>query len=172
MENLVEIVHLSANDWREFKELRLKALKDEPQAFGKSYEEAAKDSDDAWKSRLESAGSGRSWSVFARVNGKLVGMIGAGIHSDEPDKVWIHATYVDSDYRGRDIAKKLMQTILEEIESVSPDKIVKLGVNKEQIAAVELYKQFGFKVTGEQDFIMGNGEKVREFVMEKQLQVN
>ena len=169
MKDSVEIVHLSPQNWESYKQLRLRAIEAEPQAFGKSYKDASSEPDENWRKKLESTGSGKSWSVFAKVDGKLVGMLAATLHPQEPDRVWLHATYVEKEYRRQGIAQNLMGTILQEIAKSNAPKKIKLGVSKKQTAAVELYKKFGFKVIGEQDYVMGNGEKVREFIMEKQL---
>lgn len=169
MNNQVEIIHLSPKDWKSYRELRLRALKTEPQAFGKSYKEAVNEPYEKWRNRLESSGQGERWSVFAKFNGKLIGMIEASIHSDDSNKVWLHATYVDKNLRGQGFAKKLMEQIISDITNSNAPKKLKLGVNKNQTAAIRLYKEFGFEVVGEQDYIMGDNKKVRELLMEKQL---
>lgn len=165
----IKIVHLSPKDWKIYKELRLSALKVEPQAFGKSYKDAAGDPDNKWIERLTVTQTGKRWSVFAQVNNELIGMLEATIHSDEPNRVWLHATYVEKKYRGKGIAERMMKQILYEISESNAPKIVKLGVNKKQVAAVNLYEKLGFVTVDKQDYIMGNGVKAKELVMEKQL---
>lgn len=165
----IEIIQLPVKRWKEFKDLRLKALKDDPQAFGASYEEVAKRSESYWKESLQDAIDGKSWCLFASFNNRLVGMLAASIHKDEPNRVWLHATYVDKNFRGKDIAKKLMQQMLENLKSSLAPKVIKLMVNKIQLPAGNLYKSFGFKIVDEQDFVMGNGQKARDLIMEKNL---
>ena len=57
-----------------YKELRLRALREEPQAFGSSYEANVNKPDSYWVERLNDVKSGNGWLVFAEINDKLVGM--------------------------------------------------------------------------------------------------
>lgn len=38
----MEIIKLPVSDWEKYKEIRLRALKEDPQAFGASFEDNAK----------------------------------------------------------------------------------------------------------------------------------
>ncbi len=169
MHDAVEITHLLPKDWEQYKELRLKGLKEEPQAFGESLKSALSKTDKDWQDKLQQVLEGKSWLVFARVDGVLVGMLEADIHSDEPEKVWLHATWVNKESRRKGIAKKLMEKILQEISSSNAPRIVKLQVNQVQTPAVNLYKEFGFKIIAEEKFIAGNNELANDFLMEKHL---
>lgn len=62
-----------------------------------------------------------------------------------------------------------METTLEELSLSQAPRTVKLGVNQQQLPAVNLYKRFGFEIKEETDYTMGNGEIVKEFIMEKNL---
>lgn len=170
MKHEIQIVHLDPGDWQKYKDLRLRALKHAPQAFGASYDDTIIRPDEYWRNRLEQHGKGQSWSLFAQMNTDLVGMLEAAIHSTDPDRVWLHAMYVDEAYRGLGIAGKLMEAILQELSLSQAPRIVKLGVNQQQLPAVNLYKRFGFEIIGEMDYTMGSGETVREFIMQKALQ--
>lgn len=102
-----EIIQLSPNEWQEYKSLRLRALKNAPQAFGASYAGTVSKPDEYWRDRLEQHGKGQSWSLFAQVDKDLVGMLEAAVHASDPDKVWLHAMYVDEAYRGLGVAIKI-----------------------------------------------------------------
>lgn len=166
----IEIVKLTSADWLEYKALRLRALKEDPQAFGASYQTNLEYPDTEWKRRLENASKGEiNWLLFAKKNNKLVGMIGAFIEDGDTDTVSIFSVYVPTEERGKGISNKLMDSILKELLQKPFLKKVKLMVNKDQMAAVGLYKKFGFKETGIQHFKMGNGELADELVMERPL---
>ena len=167
MKNEIDVVHLPPEDWKSFKQFRLKALKTDPQAFGKSYEAEIAEPDEKWKTRLADSGKGKSWSLFAKKNNKIVGMIGAALIPDKKDEAGIYGVFVDEKHRGKGVAKKLMTHVIEELTRSGKVKKIELAVNKKQLAAVNLYKKFGFRIFNEKDQMMGNGEKVREFEMEK-----
>ena len=52
---MLQIKKLLPERWKEFKELRLFALQNDPLAFGSSYEEEINFPDDFWKNRLKRA---------------------------------------------------------------------------------------------------------------------
>lgn len=65
---MVKVQYIKEDRWREHKKLRLEALKSDPIAFGSSYGEENKLTDDEWKRRTKS-------SLFAIVDNKLVEMV-------------------------------------------------------------------------------------------------
>lgn len=165
----VEIVRLPPEQWRAYKDLRLEALKNEPQAFGSSYAGSLNIPDADWRTRLENAARGKGhWLLFAREKDALVGMIGAFIE-DAPGIAMIVSVYVAKAARGRGISKKLMTAILAELTRSQSVETARLTVNKDQFAAVALYRGFGFKVLREEEAAMGDGKSYIEYVMEKPL---
>ena len=168
----VKIETLSFSQWQEYKELRLRALETEPQAFLSSYEEEAAYPDGKWQQRLEQAGKGKSWIFFARsLNGKLVGMIGG--YRDDNDlknhsaQIW--GVYVDRQMRGRGIAKALMARMLEELESDPDVNMAILEVNTDQESAKGLYESFGFQVKTTYSEKLGDGREHQISKLEKSL---
>jgi len=166
----MEIVKLSAEDWEEYKTLRLRALKEDPQAFGTTYQKNIAYPKAEWQRRLASVAKGETnWLLFARENNKLVGMIGAFIEEDVEGTATIFGVYVPKEERGRGISIKLMEEILKELSKKSIFKKVKLMVSKNQLPAIGLYKKFGFKQVGIEHFKMGDGNIAEELVMERPL---
>lgn len=103
-----EIVKLEPSEWQMYKELRLKALRDSPQAFLSTYEESVKIPDEKWQFRLQEAKEGETgWLMFARNKEKLVGMMGA-FRKEVSDIATIVGVYVIRKERGKGIAKKLI----------------------------------------------------------------
>lgn len=166
----MEIIKLAIEDWQEYKKLRLRALKEDPHAFGSSYSDIVNDPEKEWKRRLENALKGETnWLLFAKENDRLVGMIGAFMEEGATDAVTIIAMYVPREERGKGISKMLMEGILNELSQKSFIKKVKLMVNKIQTPAVNLYKKFGFSEVGKLNFRLGDGKLADELVMEKNL---
>jgi len=52
---MINIKKLSANRWKEYRKLRLEALKSEPIAFSSAHEEEKKLSAEEWKKRIKNA---------------------------------------------------------------------------------------------------------------------
>jgi ribosomal protein S18 acetylase RimI-like enzyme len=172
MADEIEIVKLTSNEWQLFKEFRLYALKNDQQAFGEPYSRAAERSDEKWQERLKQATDEvTSCMLFAKANNKLVGMIG-WYRSDEAlingfGEIW--GVFVHPEYRGRGIARMLMNAIQENLANQPNVKRVKLEVNIDQKNAEHLYVTCGFETTGDVLLKLGDGVVHNVRNMEKQL---
>lgn len=158
MEN-IEIVELKPQDWQLYRDLRLRALNEEPHAYGSTYADNVTHSDDFWKERLNDASSGKAqWLVFAKLDGKIVGMAGA-FAEKEVDNAHVISVYVTPEARGKGISKLLMQELLVKIQQNKLVKKITVDVNPEQSAAYNLYKNSGFEVTKKYRLILGDGKE-------------
>jgi ribosomal protein S18 acetylase RimI-like enzyme len=163
----LEVVNLPSEAWKEYKALRLRALETEPQAFGSSLAEMERSTDDVWQQRLQDVIDGKSHLLFARLYGKIVGMVGA--FQEEEDRhsssVYIHGMYVDHDARSRGIGRMLLSRLLENLAD-SGIKRAKLDVSTDQLAAKQLYLSLGFVVTGSNNQTLVDGKQHVELEME------
>jgi ribosomal protein S18 acetylase RimI-like enzyme len=134
---------LPAHRWKDCRELRLEALKNDPLAFGSSYEEEKSISEDEWKTRINNA-------LFVLLNDKPVGMI---VYILNPNIKTAHnaeifSFYVRKAYRGQGLGNMLIETAIEEIRKNATILKIKVKVNPEQKAAVILYEKLGFERVG------------------------
>jgi ribosomal protein S18 acetylase RimI-like enzyme len=164
------IRQLPVERWPEYRELRLRALKTDPQAFGQSYDEAVTDSEERWRQRLLDAETGKSWLVFAERDGRLVGMSGAYQWPEDRDanRAMIIAVFVEPELRRQGFGERLVQAVLDQLADAGLDSAI-LAVNPEQAAAVRLYKRMGFVATGTEVNLLGHGQECEESVMERSL---
>ena len=166
----MEIVSLPVEDWQAYRALRLRALKEDPLAFGSSFAGALELPEERWKARLAAALQGEgSWLLFAREQGRLVGMIGAFVDVASPDMATIISVYVPAEDRGKGISTRLMETILCELSKAPYLKRAALSVNATQQAAIGLYRRFGFEPKGSEPAMTGNGLPVEQILMERAL---
>ncbi len=166
----MEIVELAPDDWQAYRDLRLRALKEDPAAFSSTYAESAALPEARWRSRLLDAQKGeRNWLFFAREGDKLVGMIGAFIDDASPASATIVSVYVPAEERGKGISSRLMEWVLRELSTNVSLRRASLAVNKLQLPAIGLYKKFGFQCAGIETAQMGNGTIAEEMVMERPL---
>lgn len=169
----VEILSLSPSDWQAYRQLRLEALLDSPQAFGTSYLEQQMKPDSYWQTRLAEAARGKNgWLLFARAGQDLVGMMGAfrGAMGNlsVTDQATIIAVYVTPAWRGKGVSRLLMQGILALLQTKG-FRQVWLGVNGQQEAAVRLYQSFGFTTVSTVHQQMADGLTHEEYIMQKVL---
>lgn len=164
----IKVVQLLPADWRRYKKIRLRALKEDPLAFGSSYEEVAAQADDYWINRLKEAQeTGKKWLVFAESDTELIGMMTANLH--EGGIVQVHAVFVVPEARGYGVASTLMKYLLEIVKNNPDAQKACLDVNKQQAAAIGLYQKFGFKIVDEAQEPLGDGNNHPVYIMHKQL---
>src|SRR5687767_10347889 len=169
---MIEIVPLPVEEWEAYRALRLRGLKEDPQAFGASYDESVTFPPERWKMRLRNSGTtGREWLLFAKEGDHLVGMIGAYVDEEDlPDEARIVAVYVIAERRGKGIAAMLMRAILDVLTEQGQIRKVMLQVNQVQKAAIKLYQRFGFRIESEDQFTTGSGEIADDYLMMRELQ--
>jgi ribosomal protein S18 acetylase RimI-like enzyme len=142
---------LAPADAEEYQALRLRALRENPEAFGSTLEEDAGLSMEAIEARLEHTVSPRGRAVVgAFVDGALVGVTGC-IQNDKAKmrhKAVIWGMYVASDVRGRGIGRRLLDRAILEVRQWVGVERVTLTVVQRNDAARRLYRAVGFKVFG------------------------
>ncbi len=160
-----EIVPLKPNDWEALREIRLRAVKEEPSAFGATWKDESEKTEEEWKRRLTEG------SYFAaKENGSLVGITRFVVQKGEMLKhiAEIFSMYVIPEARGKGIGRMLMETALTELKKIPGMLKVRLTVAVTQKEAQALYESIGFKRVGlfEKEGNL-NGHYVDVQVMEK-----
>ncbi len=149
MSHHVEIITLPPSEWRAYRDVRLRALSQDPQAFGSTYAESAQRPDEWWQARLQAVADGRDWLFFARLDGELVGLLGASQPPDTQATAVVISVHVDRARRGQGIGALLMAHLLDALQAAGI-KHVQLSVRPGQAAAIALYRKFGFALAAEQ----------------------
>lgn len=103
--------------------------------------------------------------LIAEVENEVVGFASFGFIKDATYK--LHKLYVNPDVQKSGAGKALLQ------ESIA--KVIKLGGNKLQLQvnrknkAVGFYEKMGFEIVKEQDFNIGEGYFMKDYIMELNL---
>ena len=162
----MQVIQINPGRWQEYKELRLKSLRDNPLAFDSSPEEEEAFTDKEWQEKLE---EDNGFKVFIEDNGKLVAKM--EVEWDKRAKIRhiaeVYGVYIDTEYRGKGIGKLLM----EEIERLAKHHNIEklwLDVVVTQLPAMGLYRKLGFREIGQTHMsIKVNGEYHDKLLMEK-----
>lgn len=159
------VKRLNKSDWEKYRDIRLEALKDEPDAFGSSYDEYKDKSDSYWKDKmsLSSEKNGKSFLCAVLDDNNFVSIGGA--YQDENNEWNVIAIYTKKEFRGSGAGALLFNKILEESKNRGIKKVF-LRVNTKREPAISLYKKFGFKIiksiSGQ---ILGDGKIHDEYEM-------
>jgi ribosomal protein S18 acetylase RimI-like enzyme len=143
----IRVRRVESDDWRSFREIRLRALETEPWAFGSTHLRESGFSESQWRERItrNSADSpAATWAAVDRTD-LFLGIVasarvGGTFH--------IFAMWVAPERRGQGIAGRLLDEALSWVERVAPGSPVQLEVNPRAIPAVRLYESKGFRATG------------------------
>ena len=141
----VSIDRITATDWKQLRDIRLRSLQDAPEAFGQRYEEAIETTDDEWQSIARSSASGdrRIW-LFARDNsGSPVGVVQG--RRRPPSDCLLFSMWVDPSVRKAGIGRRLVDGIQQWGESWGAERVV-LWVLAANEPAMRFYDRIDFKV--------------------------
>lgn len=134
------------SEWREVRDLRLQALKKEPHAFKKSFQEEVSLTEKQWQEKINHSCEKNSHEFFiiAKVDNTIVGIVSAELKNT---KSWnLKSVYVAQEYRGQGIGTKLLEGVIEKLERNYNAHMIELTVNSLQSAAIRVYKKCGFVV--------------------------
>ncbi|MFN8894179.1 MAG: GNAT family N-acetyltransferase [Betaproteobacteria bacterium] len=157
---------LTPEDAAAFQTLRLRGLKECPEAFASSYEEEAgtplEEIERHLKPKTDSA------IVGAFREGELVGLTGVQREgmAKLAHKAFIWGVYVAPEARGNGVGSKIVGHALKYAAESLGVRQVNLGVNTKNSPAVALYGKLGFVQYGiERGFLLVGGELHDEFQM-------
>ena len=133
---------LGGDDWPAWRDIRLEALQESPEAFGATYAHEREFTDDLWRGLLENP---EAVSVLASSDVKPDGM--AAGFQDLPGFLHVVAMWVDPACRGRGVSHALLGAI----EAWAGPRRLRLHLDVSTVngAARRSYERFGFVVTGE-----------------------
>lgn len=142
---------LTPEDAAKFRDLRLYALKETPEAYGSTYEETVDQTVEDFSLRIKSNEVKGSFILGAfEQQENLVGVVGLqreiGIKNSHKAYVW--GMYVAPAARRRGVGKLLMSYLMAEARQIPGLERLLLTVVTEKKNALQLYSSFGFQVWG------------------------
>jgi ribosomal protein S18 acetylase RimI-like enzyme len=138
---------LNETDLVAFKQIRLRCLKEEPEAFGADYSEGLKLEDQEFLNRIASSEDRFVLGVFAPSLEGVAGFVRApGIKSRHKGTVW--GVYLTPEWRGKGIAGQLIREVIQRASTLKDIEIVQLSVVNSNKSALRLYSSLGFQKYG------------------------
>jgi RimJ/RimL family protein N-acetyltransferase len=140
----VEVRRIHAAEWRELREVRLRALADAPDAFASTLEREAAFPEEVWRQRAQ--GGPASASFIVREDGVGVGTA-AVIPEPVPGRMQLVGMWVDPHHRHRGIAQALIGEAVRWSREHQARELI-AWVAERNSAARTLYERVGFRPAG------------------------
>lgn len=148
----ISVRRLGADDWRTWRDVRLAALADAPDAFASSLARERDYDEAGWRERLD---PDLGMKAVACADRHPVGLVGAWVPQSRPGAVELFSMWVDPSWRGRGVGDLLVtETVTWAREN--HHKHVELWVVDDNVASQRLYHRHGFRATGEDQPHPGN----------------
>jgi ribosomal protein S18 acetylase RimI-like enzyme len=138
---------LRAAEWRSWREVRLRMLREDPGSFGTRWEEASREPDERWQDWAAEAARGETRTLFvAEADGRWLGVVGAFLRID-PREAQLISMWVDPRARGQQLAERLIGSVAEWASSRGCTDVF-LFVQETNVRAQRVYERAGFAPTG------------------------
>lgn len=139
----ITIRTLGPDEWQAYRDVRLSALEESPDAFAASATQEKQYDEDFWRTRLE-----RSRRLVAQnAEDKVVGVVSVGDRSTDDNSVGeLFGLWVSPDLRGQGVAWKLVQAGVDQA-TAEEYAFLLYWVGTDNGRAVAFASSFGFRPT-------------------------
>jgi ribosomal protein S18 acetylase RimI-like enzyme len=146
----MRIDRIDEDDWAVFRELRLRSLLDEPDAYGSTYGEESSQTERSWRDWAAGRWRGGAAAVFLGrgADDMPTGTITVAEYEAEPGTAWIYAMWVAPDARRAGIGRDLIDAAAAWARDRGCARLV-LSVTETNAAARSFYEACGFAETGD-----------------------
>ena len=135
------------DEWQAHRDIRLRALESDPDAFGETLAHALTDDDEAWQRRVVRP-DGMAFVAVAE-DGRFVGMANGGPAPDHPEFAAVYGMWVAPEARGHGVGRALLAAVEGWAREAGYDRIG-LGVTTTNDAAIRLYATAGYAELGQE----------------------
>ncbi|MCG8588039.1 MAG: GNAT family N-acetyltransferase [Proteobacteria bacterium] len=124
------------------RELRLRALRDAPDAYSSTFEESSRRPLESWSTQIA------AMATFIAVrDGRDVGLVRGATDGSDPDTAWLLSMWVAPDARGTGVGDALVDAVVGWARSACKSQIL-LEVADDNAPAIALYGRKGFEPNG------------------------
>jgi len=146
---MISIRRIRSDDTSLFRDVRLRAMKDSPDAFGATYDSALQRTEDSWRDQVAQAAAGSLRNTLLAFDGtRCIGLASLYREQDAPEGE-ILQMWVEPGFRGTGTAARLVSELLEWAQTVGIHT-VGLAVATTNETARRFYEKCGFRLTGEE----------------------
>ena len=143
-----EIRQIKAVEWDRVRKIRLRALADSPDAFGRGLADELSMPDQAWIERAERGALGLDTATFiAETGAGLVGLATVRLEQDADARADLFGLWVDPAARAAGVGLALTQAVIDWARRYGARTLALLVVTS-NLTAIRLYSRAGFRETG------------------------
>jgi len=144
----VTIRPIRPDEWRRWRETRLRMLRDDADFFATRYDDMVREPDATWREWVAEAAAGEDKTLFIAEDGDAwLGVVGAFVRINARE-VQLISMWVDPEARGRGVARDLIRAVATWTLGRGSARVV-LFVQEANTPARLLYERAGFSLTGD-----------------------
>lgn len=163
----MEVRRATPNDWQRVRDLRLRALQGEPDAYGSSFAQEAGADEAIWRSWASGWANATDQELFVAVHDEAWAGMALGVRWEkDPGVAHLYAMWVEPSVRRRGIGRALVSAVANWAADLGTAHLV-LRVNEDNRGAVTMYERCRFVDTGEREPLREGSEAVT-MVMRRQ----
>lgn len=155
----VEIVRMGPEEWELVKAVRVRSLKDSPDAFCATLADVEKLEPEEWRLRLANPDAA---TFVALADGKGEGLVVGKSYDDRPGSAGLFSMWVSPAVRGRGIAGALVDAVIAWAKGEGKYERIFLEVGDHNTAAIQLYESRSFLPTGKRGTLPPPKESILE----------
>jgi GNAT superfamily N-acetyltransferase len=134
-----------SSEWPLYRDLRLRALSQSPDAFGSTLAAEQGRSADDWAARLAAGStSGLDLPLLAQANGHGAGLAWAQVDASNPSVLNLYQMWVAPEYRGQGLGRMLLRAAIDWARARHAHAM-HLGARRGDTPAMRLYTREGFR---------------------------
>jgi ribosomal protein S18 acetylase RimI-like enzyme len=144
---MIAITRITPGNVSTFKDVRLRALRDTPSAFGSTYARESELSDAEWTRRAIRWNGERGIGFLAIDDAIGCGIVGSMLDENDATRATLVSMWTTPTHRRRGIARRLVDEVVAWARAHDVTAI-RLMVTSSNAPAVSFYEQLGFACTG------------------------
>ena len=157
-----EVHSIEPEEWEAYRTIRLRALSEDPHAFGSTFERETELPVDYWQTRVANgARLPNAHPIAAKIGETWVGLSWGWIEPEEPSIAHLYQMWVAPEARGQGIARMLVDSVIDWARGQGAAKLL-LEVTLGDTPARRLYERAGFVPDGEPVPLRPGGELLEQ----------
>ena len=143
----VSVRRFQEAEWPLYRALRLRALRDSPDAFATTYANALSRTEAEWRDRLAGMSGEHDLALVAELHGNPAGLVWVRIDPSTPDTADLYQMWIAPELRGQGAGRTLLESAIA-WTAARGARSMRLGVTIGNSPAQRLYEGAGFCAVG------------------------